>query len=329
MKSTLIILLAISLMAGCDAPASSDNTSSDKDSSNTSLIVTDEKKSDSNLTDAPDEETPAADDEAVEENVEKKPSTGNETDKKDNAKDVSKVKKSTTSADLPDLTPTTKSFSVDYLMGKFNPGSHPDFTTINAAYASKSGMHLRKDAYSAFVKMYKAAKQDGVTLRIISATRPFSHQKSIWEAKWEGRRKVSGAPLPGLPKDPEKRALLILQYSSMPGTSRHHWGTDIDLNDLNNSYFASGTGKKIYDWLTANASKFGYCQVYSPKGDDRPWGYNEEKWHWSYLPVAQKLTQQYKAKIKDTDISGFEGSETASQIGMIEKYVLGINKSCL
>jgi len=74
------------------------------------------------------------------------------------------------------------------------------------------------------------------------------------------------------------------------GTSRHHWGTDIDLNSFNNKYFESGKGKKIYDWLTSNASSFGFCQPYTPKGDHRPHGYNEEKWHWSYQPVSQDIT---------------------------------------
>ncbi|NJK84501.1 MAG: M15 family metallopeptidase [Saprospiraceae bacterium] len=44
--------------------------------------------------------------------------------------------------------------------------------------------------------------------------------------------------------NPQERALKILKYSSMPGTSRHHWGTDIDLNSFSNSYFEQGEGKK-------------------------------------------------------------------------------------
>ena len=42
----------------------------------------------------------------------------------------------------------------------------------------------------------------------------------------------------------------IMKYSSMPSTSRHHWGTDIDLNSLENSYFEKGEGKKYsIGWL--------------------------------------------------------------------------------
>ena len=61
--------------------------------------------------------------------------------------------------------------------------------------------------------------------------------------------------------DSLKAAKTILLYSSMPTTSRHHWGTDMDINSLENSYFASGQGLKEYTWLKKNAAKFGFCQV--------------------------------------------------------------------
>ncbi len=64
----------------------------------------------------------------------------------------------------------------------------------------------------------------------------------------------------------------------MPG-ARHHWGTDFDLNALNNAYFNTKDGKRIYDWLTQHAAEFGFCQPYTAKGgpDGRPIGYEEEK----------------------------------------------------
>ena len=107
----------------------------------------------------------------------------------------------------------------------------------------------------------------------------------------------------------------------MPGSPRHHWGTDIDINNFNNSYFESGQGLKEYDWLVANAAQFGFCQPYTPKGTERPFGYNEEKWYWSYIPVAKQLTQKAATELKDEMIGGFKGSETAVEIGVVEKYV--------
>ncbi|MEM6725266.1 MAG: M15 family metallopeptidase [Bacteroidota bacterium] len=218
--------------------------------------------------------------------------------------------------------------TIAYLMGQFDPSTHPDFTVIEGDFANKEGMYLRKDAYEAFKKMALDARQSGIYLQIISATRPFDHQKRIWEAKWSGARKVDGQDLSKTIADPAERAIKILTYSSMPGTSRHHWGTDFDLNSLEPSYFESGTGKKIYEWLAANASDYGFCQPYNEKGEGRLFGYEEEKWHWSYLPVSKPLTDQYILRINDGNLSGFRGSETAPDIYMIEKWVYGINPTC-
>ena len=89
----------------------------------------------------------------------------------------------------------------------------------------------------------------------------------------------------------------------------------------------NGKGKEEYEWLVKNANDFGFYQVYTTKENGRT-GYNLEKWHWSYVPVARRLTNLYAKKLTDADITGFEGSETAQSIGMIEKYVLGINPVC-
>lgn len=219
--------------------------------------------------------------------------------------------------------------TIDYLMGKFDPNTHLDFIQIEKKYASRAGMRLHKQTYEAFLNMRKAAAEEGIQLKILSATRPFDHQKRIWESKWSGARQVDGKPLPKSHPDPKQRALKILEYSSMPGTSRHHWGTDIDINALNNAYFDKGNGLKEYEWLVKNAPGFGFCQPYSPKGTERPDGYNEEKWHWSYLPISKALTEQYNLRIKSADISGFEGAEAAALIDVVPKYVMGINKDCL
>lgn len=220
-------------------------------------------------------------------------------------------------------------YTTDYIMGKFDPAKHKDFVVIADQYASRSGMYLRRETYEAFQKMYAAAKADGVNLQIISATRNFEAQKSIWEAKWTGERRVeSGENLAETTPDFQERALKILRFSSMPGTSRHHWGTDMDLNNLTDKYFLNGEGKKIYDWLSAHASDYGFCQPYSPKGAERPEGYNEEKWHWSYVPIAQPLTKLAQEKLTNDMISGFKGAEAAAKIKVVEKYVLGINPAC-
>ena len=222
-----------------------------------------------------------------------------------------------------------KGYTTDDVMGLFDPAQHPEFVLVPSKYCDREGLYLRKETYEAFLEMYAAAKADGIQLVIRSATRNFNYQKRIWEGKWNGQRKIAGNQNAAKAyPDPVERALKILEYSSMPGTSRHHWGTDIDLNAFNNEWFEKGTGKKIYDWLSQHASTYGFCQTYTPKGAERPFGYNEEKWHWSYLPIAQPLTALAKDQLKNDMITGFDGANTATEIDVVTKYVLGVNTIC-
>lgn len=215
-----------------------------------------------------------------------------------------------------------------YLLGKFNPATHKDFRKIQTKYASRAGMYVRKDVYEAFLKMYKAARADGIDLKILSATRSFSGQKRIWEAKWTGKRKVSGKDLSQAIPFGTDRAKKILEYSAMPGTSRHHWGTDLDLCALNNAFFESGKGKQIYDWLNNNARDFGFHQPYTDRNTGRATGHSEEKWHWSYIPISQPLTRKYTQILSNEKIIGFLGQESAPNINILDNYVLGVNNEC-
>jgi LAS superfamily LD-carboxypeptidase LdcB len=223
---------------------------------------------------------------------------------------------------------TAQSNSLDYIMGKVDYAQDERFAKIPREIANKEGMYMRKEALAAFQKMRKAAAQDGITLRILSAARSFNHQKRIWEGKWNGQRLVEGKNMKTTYTDETERARYIMKYSSMPGTSRHHWGTDIDINSFSPSYFESGKGAKEYDWLLDNAHKFGFCQTYTKKGKQRPNGYEEEKWHWSYMPIAKPLLAYFKKDVTSSDIKGFDGAGSIP-FDEVKKYVFGISKECL
>lgn len=215
-----------------------------------------------------------------------------------------------------------------YLLGQVNAKEDLIFARIEKPYTNKSTIFMHSEAYEAYKKMYAAAALEKIDLKIISAFRSFNHQKSIWESKWTGARKVLGQDLSKKYTNPEQRAKVILLFSSMPGTSRHHWGTDVDIYSLEDKDFLSGKGKIIYDWLSSHASEYGFCQVYTPKPESRATGYEEEKWHWSYKPVAELRLEQYKKHIKYTDLVGFKGDRVAKKIQVIENYVFGINPNC-
>jgi len=222
-------------------------------------------------------------------------------------------------------------FDLKYITGKFNQRKHPDFVRLDDKYCAYPDMYLRKEVYSAFLKMRAAAQKDGIKLVIRSATRNFFTQKRIWENKWTGKKALAGGEnLAKTTKDPIQRAKKILRYSAMPGSSRHHWGTDIDLNDLANSYFEKGKGYKMYQWMLKNAQDYGFYLVYTEKKGAKPrTGYNEERWHWTYLPTSKKILAQAKKILKDENFKGFLGAETAPKINIVNNYVLGINPDCL
>ena len=232
-----------------------------------------------------------------------------------------KDKKNSSTEVLPSKTDTITSIekskitiSKSFVLGKFDYKTDSTFTKVSSEHSTKT-IYLNTDVYTAFLKMHKAAKNHGVELTILSGTRNFNEQKAIWERKWEKYNHLN----------PIERAKKILEYSSMPSTSRHHWGTDLDLNSLSNSYFSSGKGLKEYNWLIQNANTFGFYQVYTEKNDVRT-GYNLEKWHWSYLPLASQYLQFYNKYIVIDDINGFKGFEVAQQLSVITDYVNGISQ---
>jgi LAS superfamily LD-carboxypeptidase LdcB len=223
--------------------------------------------------------------------------------------------------------PYRPTYSKEFLMGKFDPMGHESFVEIDAVYADRKGRWMIKPAYEAFIEMWTAAKAAGIDLKIISAARNFDYQKGIWERKWSGATLLDGKIDATTIEDAAERASSILRYSAMPGASRHHWGTDIDINDLNNSYFDSGQGKKEFEWLEEHAYRFGFGRPYTDKKNGRS-GYEEEKWHWSYLPLSKVMTKDAELLIRDKDLAGFGGSDVASDLKIKKNYILGLDPSC-
>jgi len=211
--------------------------------------------------------------------------------------------------------------SKSFLLGKTNLASNSVFVKLENQYHTKSKMYLEKQTAISFKKLKSAAKKDGISLIIVSGARNYYSQKSIWERKFKNNESKGLNPL--------ENARKILRYSSMPSTSRHHWGTDIDINSLEPSYFESGQGKREYDWLVKNADRFGFCQVYTDfNNKDRDSGYLNEAWHWSYIPKAKVYLEEYNKRINYNDINGFMGSDLAENLSMISDYVNGISSDC-
>ena len=204
------------------------------------------------------------------------------------------------------------------LMGRVSPTQDTAFAPIPAALCSRDGMHLRREARDAFVRMHEAAAAEGISLKALSATRTFGHQASIWNRKWNGAQRMGMAPV--------DRALDILRFSSMPGSSRHHWGTDVDMHSLEPADFEQGEGAQTLAWLRAHAGDYGFVEVYTPDAE-RP-GYQPEAWHWSYAPLSVPFLKALNAASpaeKRTVFEGFEGASLADSVDIMGRYVNGVS----
>ena len=209
----------------------------------------------------------------------------------------------------------------NFLIGNFDPSKNTDFVVINPEFTTKSEIYMHSKAYEAFKTMYKAAKKDGIQLTIVSAFRSFSYQNNnIWEKKWAAQAKYNQHDTITLYN--------LLKYSAFPGTSRHHWGTDIDLNSVSDQYFDTPNGKKVYNWLNKNASKYGFCQPYNDKKATNRSGYEPEKWHWSYIPLASRFQKAHISLINENDLKSVKGHEWLKHLNILEKYVSTKGTAC-
>jgi LAS superfamily LD-carboxypeptidase LdcB len=149
-----------------------------------------------------------------------------------------------------------------------------------------------------FLKLRDAARAAGFDLRAVSSFRDFDRQIVIWNGKYGGERPLAdadGRPLDAAALAPEDRIEAILRWSALPGASRHHWGTDVDVIDaaavpadyrvqLSAAEFApAGPFGPLAQWLEEHAARFGFFRPYRGILS----GVSAEPWHFSFAPVAE------------------------------------------
>lgn len=154
---------------------------------------------------------------------------------------------------------------------------------------------LQKEAFIAFEKMQKAALKDSIQIKVVSSFRSYDHQNRIWKSKFKRYTKQGLSPTEAIAK--------IIEYSTIPGTSRHHWATDIDIVDgnikapsedvLQAQYF---NNPKIYGklktWLDTHANTYGFYLVYTDDAQRK--GFKYEPWHYSYAAISKPMLAAYK-----------------------------------
>ncbi|NLP57948.1 M15 family metallopeptidase [Lutibacter sp. B1] len=193
-----------------------------------------------------------------------------------------------------------------------------------------SNIRLQPEVFEAYKNMQAAALEEGISIKIVSAYRSYNRQKNIWNRKYN--KYISE----GL--SPKKAIDKIIEYSTIPGTSRHHWGTDIDIIDssvqqpddvlIEENYNANGVYENLKKWMDNNAEKFGFYLVYT--NDENRKGFKYEPWHYSYLPISKLMLQEYSKidLLKLLEASNLKGKKYVTK-DFIEIYyfenILDIN----
>tara|TARA_R110002051_G_scaffold311432_2_gene385436 strand:- start:32 stop:769 length:738 start_codon:yes stop_codon:yes gene_type:complete len=184
-------------------------------------------------------------------------------------------------------------------------------------------INLRKEAHDAFIEMKRAAYSGGVDLKIVSSYRSFDRQQLIFERKFQKYTDEGMDPLDAISK--------IVEYSTIPGTSRHHWGTDIDVVDgykkvdgdvLVPSKYSEGEPYADFKkWMDENSEKFGFYLVYTDNPKRK--GFKYEPWHYSYAPISIPMLEAYRSKniLQLYKKEDFLGSEYFTS-GFLRTYII-------
>ena len=144
-----------------------------------------------------------------------------------------------------------------------------NLVTIDNRYGTWENMEMKDEAYKAYKKMYKDAADLGYNLKLCSAMRSYSTQKTLYEnaVKNQGRKTAN-------------------IRSAYPGRSEHHTGLAIDVTSASMGW---GLRQDFADypdgqWIDDHCHEYGFIIRY-PKGKTDITGYDYEPWHLRYVGV--------------------------------------------
>ncbi|MBB3169302.1 M15 family metallopeptidase [Simiduia aestuariiviva] len=198
------------------------------------------------------------------------------------------------------------------------------------------GAPVQPALISALTDMASAARAAGFDLAIASGYRDFARQLLIFNAKARGERPLlndRGQPVKASNLSTDELLSAILRWSALPGASRHHWGTDIDVYDAGvcvdgyslalTTAECEGVMAPFHLWLSeylATQSLFirPYCQ-------DRG-GVAPEPWHLSFAPLAQAYRQAFNVRdleqvLKAADVA-LKDAVLARLMALVTRYVV-------
>jgi LAS superfamily LD-carboxypeptidase LdcB len=205
------------------------------------------------------------------------------------------------------------------------------------------GAPVHADAVAPLLGLRAAAAAEGFDLAVLSGFRNFDRQLSIWNRKASGQLAVldtHAKPIDINTLASADLALAILRWSALPGGSRHHWGTDVDVYDLAAKpagyevdlvpaeVDAGGMFAPFHEWLDARIAERAAFGFFRPYDADRR-GVAPERWHLSYAPVATACAQLLTRDVLRETITNAEmmlkGAVLANLDEIFERFVTNVN----
>ncbi|CAH6954760.1 D,D-carboxypeptidase family protein [Vibrio chagasii] len=161
---------------------------------------------------------------------------------------------------------------------------------------------VHSDVIDDLNRLIEAAQLAGFKMEIASGFRDYERQSLIWNRKFSGEAPIldsDSQPLDASTLTEHQKLSAILRWSALPGASRHHWGCDFDVFARNHLpedtqlhlepwEYLTGHQQAFYQWLSANASQFGFFFPYSRDLG----GVAIEPWHISHRSVSELCLSQ-------------------------------------
>lgn len=172
------------------------------------------------------------------------------------------------------------------------------------------GIKVHEGIVKPLSALRRCAAKEGIDLAIASGFRSYHRQKTIFDEKWLGVRNVVSDDDSLLDRQEFEDPVWlgrILRFSALPGTSRHHWGTDIDVFDkavletgerpalLPSEYQSTGVFSHLGGWLQHVMERDDAEGFFRPYEVDSG-GVAIEPWHLSFRPIAENYADQVSAK---------------------------------
>jgi len=152
------------------------------------------------------------------------------------------------------------------------------------------------------LSLKQAADDAGFNFNIASGFRSFERQLTIWNKKMSGESILLDENSQPINTDlfcETEKIRTILRWSALPGASRHHWGTDLDVFDRNGLpenctlklepwEYLQDHQRPFYLWLRENLQQFGFFFPYQENSS----GVAFEPWHISHCSTARECLKQ-------------------------------------